>query len=506
MRIFGLVEYMAIITIVVGIILSGWYAFHGDIVFHSDIARDFTLMDQMIVNRKIDLIGEGIRGLSGLYHGPAWLYLNLPAFIVGDGNPVVVGWWWVVLELLYLYAVFWVAKKVFSTEIALISLAIIASRIPLVSHQLFNPNGAFLIFPLFFYFVWKYYMEGGSKHLAWGTLLAGVMIQCEVMFGLPMFLSLIGLVMIKMFKKRIPGAQIFVLLLVLVPLSTYIVFDLRHNFSQVKAVVSYLAMEKTASFSFLDIIFNRIEALIVSVNLLARGGITSRAVYILVFWACLITGLIKGNKRGFFKVYVWMNLFFWTFSLFFPEPIKGYYFDFSSLNAIIIASQIILLRKEYLTTVILIPLFLINLFEAKVTAFKVDEFKGNVSSSWVFNKELGEVIIRDAPDDFSVFTLDTDIWGYSANYGVRYAAKVDKKTVNFSHKSPITYLVIAKNTIDHPLFDVRWWREDQIRIRKLPIKTWEYKEIFLIEKYELTPEEMLVPVDPLTMSINTTLR
>lgn len=502
---FSLLTYASLITIIVGIILSGWFVAHGEIIFHSDIARDFTLMSQMVDNRKIDLIGEGIRGLSGLYHGPAWLYLNLPAFIVGSGNPVVVGWWWVILEIFYLVSIFWVAKKIFSVEVGLVSTAIIASRIPLFSHQLFNPNGAFFVFPLFFYFMWKYYAEGKSRYLAFTTVLSGLMIQCEIMFGLPMFLSLAGLVILKLAQKKASVTQLLVLSMIVIPLSTYIIFDLRHDFAQIRAVITYLQTEKSGGFGFFAIISNRLKEIFYSVSLISWGGVLQRTIYALFFWMCLAKGITLPKKNEFFRLYVWVNIFFWLFSLLFPEPIKGYYFDFSSINAIIIASQINNFGK-YWAIIIILPLLWINLSQAKIRAIEVAEVKGNVESSWTLNKNLGEELVREAPNEFSLFTLGNDIWGYSANYGIRYVAKKAGKTINVTSKSTVTYVVVAKNVINHPLFDVRWWREDQLGLKRKPDETWEYRGLYFVEKYILTPAELSVPVDPSTMSISTVIR
>ena len=225
----------------------------------------------------------------------------------------------------------------------------------------------------------------------------------------------------------------------------------------------------------------------------------------LLFWLCVMRGVLRHNKTGIFSLYLLMIVVFGIFSLVINEPVKGYYFDFSSLNSMILVSM--LLSWNVLgSIVLLIPFFWINLSEAKTTALSVGNFAGQASSSWTFNKELGELLVSDAPPQFSAFTLDTDIWGYSPRYGITYAAKVAGKTVSFERKSEITYLVIAKNTIDHPLFDVRWWKEDQIKIKTKPIKTWEYKGIFLIEKYQLSESDIAITVDPLTMSTRLELR
>src|SRR5688572_10815215 len=85
---------LVLFFILLNILLSSWYVLHNDLVFNSDIARDFLLFEE-ISQKKIVLIGPRASGIPGLFHGPLWLYVNYPAYIIGQGNPVVVGWWWV---------------------------------------------------------------------------------------------------------------------------------------------------------------------------------------------------------------------------------------------------------------------------------------------------------------------------------------------------------------------------------------------------------------------------
>ena len=58
--------------------LNTLHLFKADVRFHTDIARDFLVMADIVETNKPTLIGPKSGGISGVFHGPAWYYLNLP--------------------------------------------------------------------------------------------------------------------------------------------------------------------------------------------------------------------------------------------------------------------------------------------------------------------------------------------------------------------------------------------------------------------------------------------
>src|SRR5690348_11838684 len=100
------------------IYLYSYHLLHHDLLFHTDIARDFLLTDEIATTHKFTLIGPHAGGIPGVFFGPIWLYLNLPIFLIAHGNPIIVGYFWVSIMLIALGSVFFVARKVFNTTIA----------------------------------------------------------------------------------------------------------------------------------------------------------------------------------------------------------------------------------------------------------------------------------------------------------------------------------------------------------------------------------------------------
>src|SRR3989338_5531608 len=96
-------------------ILSSWFVLHHDIIFSSEVARDFFLLDELH-QKKIVLIGPS--STTGLFHGPLWTYLNYPAYIFGGGDPVVVGWGWIIFVLFFIASGFFIAKTLLDSKTA----------------------------------------------------------------------------------------------------------------------------------------------------------------------------------------------------------------------------------------------------------------------------------------------------------------------------------------------------------------------------------------------------
>ena len=84
-----IVLYVILLLIVLyNLNLSSILVRNGEVNFFNDIARDFLLL-QELDQKKIVLIGPR-SSTNGLFHGPLWTYINYPAYVLGNGNPVVV--------------------------------------------------------------------------------------------------------------------------------------------------------------------------------------------------------------------------------------------------------------------------------------------------------------------------------------------------------------------------------------------------------------------------------
>ena len=99
----------------------------GEVNFFNDVARDFLLL-QEVSEKKIVFIGPR-SSTNGLFNGPLWSYINYPAYVLGNGNPVIVAWFWVGLGIIFLITSFFIVKKLFGILPAAVFVCFINSAI-----------------------------------------------------------------------------------------------------------------------------------------------------------------------------------------------------------------------------------------------------------------------------------------------------------------------------------------------------------------------------------------
>lgn len=495
-KVFSLV---CVLLIILGIYFSALFVLNGDIIFHTDIARDFMLMQQVVESHKFTLIGPRIGPVPGLFHGPLWLYLNLPAFILGHGNPVVVGWGWVIMGILFLFSTYFAVNKIFGRNPALLATVFLSSRLAFYSHQLFNPSGAIMLTPIFFYTYWKYFESKQPKYLIFLSIILGCLIQFEAAYGVPITILVITSIIISSLKSRRFSHPLY-LLAILLPLSSYLLFDLRHDFLQLHAITNYLQSSGISGSSILETLKSRSEFIINSgYGFILPPNISwEKTIYLFFFLAILAYGVYFGGKRSLpYWLYLYLFGGYWLLSLFYRGVFESYYYQpLQILTLIIVSSSLSLFPSIIALLLLSFPIFS-NLAHSKVASFATYDYSGNHASSWQYNLNLAKSLYEKSPGDFGYFVLSEDLLAYSPKYAIIYANYLypNKKSSLFQ-KKPTTYVIISSDTYKQGSIDVRWWEEGQVRITKKPEMVTDYRGNYTIKEYLLTEDEIKIPEDP----------
>lgn len=508
----GTTAKVIIAFIVFNIFLASFWVINGNIFFHTDIARDFLLMQDIVDNRNLTLIGPRSGAIPGLFHGPLWLYLNIPVFLIGGGDPVFVGWFWVALYILSLSIIYYVGKKMFGKEEGILSALLLSSVTILYVRSLFNPYGALLISPLFFYFFYRYLQSKQIKTLILSLLILGLIIQFQMAFGVPiLFLTFIYLVYYLYKNKRL--AHLISFFILFIPLSSVILFDIRNNFLQLNSVASYLWGGQTHG--KLDL--NPIQVMAMRVRESVTGGlgiITQNNIYMTVLLLLIIIFVIFHTLRQkdlksklVYFLFSYFYLGFWFLTIFFKGPLWNYYYlPFIPLIILFFVS----LRKQ-MNRIIFYTLFiLIYLFNLQYAILDLSTYNPNSyeqdASTWKFNKKVAQEVFLGKEDEFGYFIFTPDLYGYSPRYALDfYQKRMKDKKVSPYQKSEMTYLLIApppeygrdpnsvwyqKNT------NSTKWKSNDIKITKNPASVVSFKNGFFIEKYNLSDEEISVMPNP----------
>lgn len=494
-RIFKLILYLLIF---VGIYFSAYFVIHNDVGYNTDIARDFLVYQDAINTHKLPLIGPRTGGIDGLFHGPLWYYINFPAFILGHGNPVAVDYFWVFLTICSIFITYYVSKKVFNEYVGLLSALTLSFVLVESSTSFLNPFGAALISPLFIYFFYRYMQSVRVVYLLLTFFVIGLMIQFEVAFGGPMLILSIIYLLFFLFKKK-KFSHLLSIFILIIPLSTYILFDLRHNFLQLRSVLGHVGTPTgNGKEIFSEILQNRWHGLIASIMSVPYAPFWV-SLFVFSFFVYIAIKSYKDKKlktRQFYLLFTYLYFGYWPLSFYLNGDVLGIHiFPFIPIAIIVLASSYIFIRRELFFAVFLLVLF----FNVKndisiINGFS--SFSGNNAGSWQFNYKLAEKVFNLAPSEFGYYVFTPDELGYGPKYALMYAnKKFSEKTAYPNIKKNTTFVILAP-TANEPNNNRSWWVKNRVRINTAPISSINYGNGYSIQKYQVNSKDIVIPSDP----------
>lgn len=495
-------NYFCWLVLIGTLILNLVHIFRGDIVFHTDIARDFLVMEELIEDKKLTLIGPKSGGISGVFHGPAWYYLNLPVFYLSGGNPAVVGVFWLILYLFGLTIYYFLSKKMLGSQVAFVATALLSSLSMFMSMALGQQSLCFFLSVPLLYFISSYLKNYEWWQLSVVMLMLGLMIQFQMAFGGPM-LIIFGLYLIYKVIKRRKYSHLLVFLSVFIPLSTFILFDLRHDFLQSRSVIRYF-LERDANDDWTVIKYAnlRLWAIIDCFSIIKTSAILKILTAILSLIAFVFVGVINkkysyNKPQQFWFISVLMMVGFWVITIPFRGEIQGYYYE-SLLPVICLWLVYVLFNLKTQIGIVIILLimglnFLMgvkNIFHYLASDVTADEI------NWSFYSKLANDIYDNTDQKFGYYVFTTDQFGYQAKYAISfYSKKLSRKTL-LNKKTPITYLIIGKNDYKNPYANEDFWQKEQVKIDRVADNSWEYQSGYKVLRYDLSDEELLIESDP----------
>lgn len=488
----------ALLFIGVNFFLASWYLIHGDIVFTTDIARDFLLLQDIVTTHKPTLIGPRSGGISGFFHGPLWIYLNIPFFVLGAGNPVVVGWFWVLLVICASVLVFYSAKKIFDIPTALLATSLFSLTTIDYTKALFNPFGAVMLSPIFFYFFYKFSKQYRMVDLCITLLLLGFMIQFQIAFAGPVLFLVSLFVLYSVVKKRKPVLLLAYGMLI-IPLSTYALFEVRHDFLQLKAIIQFVSSDtKDALVASQNTILGRANQIINSLMIVPYPNIVMKVVVTAIFaWLAITVWKDKKMKnRQVYLLYFYLFAGYWICALLFKGVVWSYYYwPFLPLNIIIFSSFLLRLDKKIIAIfagVLLVQVALYYSTELK----NASNFIGKDTGSWLFNRQLAQSVYSYNDTDFGYYIFTPDQFGYSPRYAMDYEKMFHGTTQHPYEKKTVTYLILAPGIEKNVFEGGDWWKKNRVHITKTPQDTTVFENKFRVERYILTEKEIQVASDP----------
>lgn len=493
-----LLKLFLLIAILVNLYMCAYPVLHNDVGYSGDIARDFLILQDTVNTHKLPLIGPRTGGIDGLFHGPIWPWINLPVFILSHGNPVATGWFWVVLIVCSVAICYYVGKKLFNDYVGLLA-ALLMSLIYIPgSSFLLNPFVAALLSPLFLYFFYKYIKSTRVFYLMLSFFVTGLMIQSEVAFGGPILILSLAYLLIFLYKKK-KLSHLLSIFILLIPLSTYILFDLRHNFLQLRSILGHVgAPTGNGKEVFGSILQNRFNGALNSLMTIPYSPfwITLAIIALFIYIAVKSYRDKKLKNREFYLLFSYFYLGYWPLSFYLNGDVLGIHiFPFMPIAVIIFASSHNIIRKE-LFVIFFITVLFFNFTYAKGLIDNFSSYSSYDAGSWQFNYKLAKTVFNNAGTESGYYVFTPDELGYGPKYAITYVNKEYPKKIAYAYSKKHETFIILAPTSNGVNNNQEWWIKNKVKISKPPEQIINYPNGYKLEKFILSNQEIKIPSDP----------
>ncbi len=228
-----------VVLFLVGFFLRS-YLIDKNLFFGPEQGRDMLVVKDIVISHKLVLIGPKT-AMEGVFHGPLYYYLATIPFFLSKGNPLVISLFFIFINSLSVFFIYFLGKELFSRKIGLLSSLFFTFSFGsmAMSRWLSHPPLILPISCIFFLFLTKF-IKGENKYLIPSVILYGFASQAElsnfIIFTFIIFLTVI------VFRKRFLQQKILKLivslfLMVVLPIGNFVLFDSRHNFLIVRSIL-----------------------------------------------------------------------------------------------------------------------------------------------------------------------------------------------------------------------------------------------------------------------------
>lgn len=482
-----------IFLIIYNIFLSSVLVQNGEVNFFNDVARDFLLL-QELDEKKIVLIGPR-SSTNGLFHGPLWTYINYPFYVLGNGNPVAVAWFWVGLSVIFLITSFFMVKKLFGILSALVFVLLVSIKMTPHINSVFHSETTFFFIPIFFFSICMYIKSKKNIYLVLHLLTIAIFIQLEVGIGIQLFILSSCLIFWSIIKNK-QWKQLFNFFLIPLFLSNFILFDFRNGFRMINALFA-TAGSSEFFITLSSWVENRINNA-VSLQLVENQN----SLFTIAVFAIVVTlSILQIRNKNEYKHIHFLFLFYYFGYLalsFFNKGVLLFHYVYLliPLTSLWLIS-FLKTRYKILFIPIILIIYTLNLYNAQsYINSRQKSFAGNDYNSWkALSAVASEVIAWEKGKEFGYFVFAPDALAYQPRYAMIYNFKKERAKAFEYIKKPTTYIIAAPAPVNDSYMTHVWWRKAPVGILSEPVKIKKFPSGFTIEKFNLTPEEQKIPHD-----------
>lgn len=472
--------------------LCSFSALNGEVVFSNDIARNFLLL-QELDEKKLVLIGPR-SSTQGLFYSSFLTYLNYPAWLIGQGDPVVVAWFWVALGVGMLISSFFLVRKLFGSLPSALYVLIVAAKLVPKASEMFEPMVMYFVMPIFIYTIIQYVKTKKLLFLMGHMIALSVFLHLSIGIGLQ-FLILSAFVVVFIIYRQKKWKHLLSFLLVPALLINMIIFDIKYGFGMTKAL---LGTGKASTF-FVTIpewIMDRLTHA-VSLELLNLQTFLWIPIFLAVMFFTYLSIKKDRKSRPLYILFLFYYFGYLILSFFNKGVLLTHYmYLMVPFTVLWLVSFLNGKYKEIFAPIVILVL----LFNIQYAVFFTNSLKssyiGKAQDSWVGLLHLAENIADSQKGkEFGYYVFAPDAFAYQPRYAMLYVFKKEKAKA-YEYKKLNTTLVIAQAPPrDNPMTDYKWWVANPLAISKNPVSAKEFPNKYKLAEYSLTKEEQQIPHD-----------
>lgn len=217
--------------------------YYQTVPYTYDQGRDFLKAEEIVRFKNPTFIGP-TTGIAGVNHGVWWYYFLAGNYAVFGGSPS--GFYWGVLIMTLITTILFTAflKREFGDYIAVLFLLVVTVSPYFVGISIFAGNN--ILAPpfvlLFIYSAYELFRTGRNKFVFFTALSLSLIFESEMPFGIfiiPSFFvaSILFAELRKIYRSR--NSLLSLLAGLILPFAFRILFEIKHNFSQIKGIIAF---------------------------------------------------------------------------------------------------------------------------------------------------------------------------------------------------------------------------------------------------------------------------
>lgn len=319
-------------VIFLGILLAGYLlrSFKLEEFFYYAHDNDLAgwMVKDILVNEHLRLIGQQTSTM-GIFIGPLFYYLLIPFYLLTKMDPLGITYFGIITGLFTIWSFYFIFSKLYGSRTGLIaSFLYTFSQYMIFNDKEIVPTILVYLWTVWFYYALEAFLKGEKK----AYIILGILVSLiwHVNIALVLLLPL-ALIAVVLSRKKISIKYSLLGILSAIPLSIPLVlFELRHNFSQVKSFMVSLTTSQSQVFTMWERFGRVIELSGKNLKQLVLPGTPEfQKIYLLIFFFALIAYLIYKKvveKKVGALIFLWL-ISYMAFFTFYSKVLSEYYLN-----------------------------------------------------------------------------------------------------------------------------------------------------------------------------------